>query len=169
MKKIFFLISLVVISMTGFSQSKVGTVDVDYILSKMPELKQVSEAMTEYGTGLDKQFKEKMTAYQAILDGYNNSTETFTDAQVKERQGELYALEQEITKFQQNAVQLIRIKEDELKRPLYQNIAQSLEKIAKAENYTQVLSLTDNNTVIYIDPNFDLTLSILKDLGISIE
>ncbi len=66
-------------------------------------------------------------------------------------------------------MQLIRIKEDELKRPLYQNIAQSLEKIAKAENYTQVLSLTDNNTVIYIDPNFDLTLSILKDLGISIE
>ncbi|NCT17599.1 MAG: outer membrane chaperone Skp [Flavobacteriaceae bacterium CG_4_8_14_3_um_filter_34_10] len=169
MKKIILLILLVTTSITGFSQSKVGTVDVDYILSKMPELTKVSDALKEYGTGLDTQFKDKMASYQAKLDGYNNSINTFTEAQTKEKQEEIYALEQEITKFQQNAVQLIRIKEDELKRPLYQKIAQSLEKLAKAENYTQVLSLSDSNTVIYLDPSLDLTLSILKDLGISVE
>jgi len=156
-------------SVSGFSQSKVGTVDIDFIISRMPELPQVNDNLRDYGTSLDKQLQEKMTNYQGLLEIYNTSVDSFTEEQLQKKQSEVMALEQEITRFQQNGVQLMRIREDELKRPLYQKIGLSLEKIAKAENYTQVLSVGDNNAVIYLDPALDLTLAIIADLGILLE
>ncbi len=169
MKNTALLILIFFTSISGFAQSKVGTVDIDFIISKMPELPQVNENLREYGTGLEKQLQDKMTTYQNMLETYNASVDTFTPQQMQDKQSEILVLEEEITKFRQNGIQLIRLREDELKRPLYQKIGQSLEKIAKAQNYTQVLSVGDNNAVIYLDPALDLTLAIIADLGIVLE
>ena len=72
-----------------------------------------------------------------------------------------------ITKFQQNGSQLISLKRDDALRPLYSKIGVALEKVAKAEGYTQVLQ-TDV-VVVYLDSNYDLTLKVLKELGIEVK
>ena len=58
------------------------------------------------------------------------------------------------------------IKQQEYLKPLYQKIGVALEKIAKAQNYTQVLQANQN--IVYLDPNYDLTIPILNELGITI-
>jgi len=143
------------------AQTKLGTIDIDYLLMNMPEIKSVQENLKDYGTTLDTQLNEKMAAYQAKLDEYNKKVDSYTESQREEKQTEVFALEEDITKFRQNGMQMIRIREDELKRPLYQRIATSLEKIAKAEGYTQILTVNDGSDVVYIDPDFDITLSLI--------
>ena len=54
----------------------------------------------------------------------------------------------------------------EYMQPLYNKVGQSLERVAESGGYTQVL-LRDNN-VVYIDNRFDLTMAVLKDLGIEV-
>ncbi|MBA3987222.1 MAG: OmpH family outer membrane protein [Flavobacteriales bacterium] len=169
MRKLFFLIFCAFVLNASYSQSKVGTVDLNFIISKMPELSGIQENLKTYGTDLDKQLQGKLEVYQNRLDSYNANIESLSEAQMISEQTEILNLEQEITKFQQNGVQLMRIKEDELKRPLFQKISLSLEKLAQAGNFSQVLSIDDNNTVVYLDPNLDLTLTILEDLGITVE
>ena len=46
------------ICVTGFSQnSKVGTIDIDFILSKMPELANVQTQVQTYTKGLEADFR----------------------------------------------------------------------------------------------------------------
>jgi len=151
------------------SQSKVGTVEVDYILSKMPELAVVNDSINAYGTKLDVQIQGKINQYQKLIEAYNAGEGTFTQEQAQEKQVEIYTLETEINKVRQNAIQLLQIKDNELKRPLYEKIGASLQKIAKAESYTQIFSINVDSDLVYIDPNYDITNAILKDLGLPLD
>jgi len=155
------------ITITGVSQSKVGTVDVDFILSNMPELPAIQKQIEEYGKELDAEFNKNLEAYNALVKEYTDGEVGFTIAQKKTKQEEIVNSESELNKFQQNGSKLINLRRDDLLRPLYQKIGVSLEKIAAAEGYTQVLQL--DNLVVYADNAYDITLTILKDLGITIE
>ncbi|WP_203296478.1 OmpH family outer membrane protein [Luteirhabdus pelagi] len=165
MKKIASILILFV-SITAFSQTKTGTVDIDYIISQMPGLAQVQDSINAYGAGLDADLKQKTDEYKALIATYQEKEASFSDAEKKEKQSEIIALENDITKFRQNGAQLIAIKRDEAMRPLYQKIAGALEKVAKAQGYTQVLSLNEGD-VVYFDENHDISLAVLKELGIT--
>lgn len=154
------------VSMAAFAQTKTGTIDVDFILSKMPEMTQVQQDITTYGQSLDGELKIKMEGYTKFVDDYKKGEASFTEAVRKERQDSIISLENEITKFQQNGSKLMSIKRDDILRPLYTKIGASLDKIAKQQNYTQIFQLTDN--VAYFDKTYDLTYLILADMGIEV-
>lgn len=160
-------IAFLFLCVTGFAQSKVGTIDVDYIISQMPELSSVQKQIEDYGNGLDSNLLKKLAEYQTAIDKYKTDEVSLTINQKKGRQDSILAMENDIQKFQQNGNQLIVLKQEEYLKPLYEKIGIALEKIAKAEGYTQVLMR--NNDVVYIDNRFDLTLAVLKELGIEIK
>ncbi len=160
---------LILFVSTSIAQTKVGTVDIEFIVSKMPELTTVKEELKKYGEGLDLTLQDKMKTYQDKINSYNEQLETLSEKEVQEQQTVIFNLENEIAQFSQNGIQLMRIREDELKRPLYQKIAGALEKIANAGNYTQVLSSDGDTNLIFFDPKYDLTLAILTELGIRID
>jgi outer membrane protein len=158
-------ISFSVAAQTG--QSKVGTIDIDYVLSRMPEVTGVQKAVESYGKTLDADLTKKVEGYQKLIDEYKANDISYTVNQRKTMQDSIIKVETDINKFRQNATQLISIKRDEELAPLYEKIGQSLEKVAMAQGYTQVLERNAN--VVYIDNNFDLTLAVLKDMGIEVK
>ncbi len=161
-------IAFLFICITSFAQeTKVGTVDVEYILSQMPELADVQKAIEEYGKGLDAELGKKFEAYNALVKDYQDNEVSLTIAQKKVRQDSILSSENDITKYQENGSKLIALKRDELLNPLYNKIGVSLEKIAEAQGYTQVLRR--DNTLVYIDNRFDLTMAILNDMGIEVK
>ncbi len=160
-------IILLFVCVSGFAQTKVGTIDVDFVLSKMPELTGVQKQVEDYGKGLEADLNKKMAAYQAEIEKYKQEEATLTINQRKSKQDSIIAMENDITKFQQNGNQLIVLKREEYMQPLYTKLGAALEKIAQAENYTQVL--LRNNDVVYIDNRFDLTIAVLKEMGIEVK
>lgn len=149
---------------TGFAQTKVGTIDVDYIIGQMPELAGVQKQVEAYGNSLDADLQKKLTEYQTAIDVYKKDEAALTLNQKKVRQDSILAMENDIQKFRQNGNQLIILKQEEYLKPLYEKVGVALEKVAKAGEYTQVL--TRNNDVVYVDNRFDLTIAVLKELGI---
>ena len=160
-------ITFLFLCVSGFAQSKVGTIDVDYIIGQMPELTGVQKQVTDYGDSLEANLQTKLTEYQSAIDKYKVDEAGLTINQKKGRQDSILAMENDIQIFQQNGNQLIVLKQEEYLKPLYEKIGIALEKIAQAEGYTQVL--LRNNDVVYVDNRFDLTLTILKELGIEIK
>ena len=49
---------ILLISISSFAQSKVGTIDVDFIISKMPEIVNVQEQLDTYKKELDLDFNK---------------------------------------------------------------------------------------------------------------
>lgn len=166
MKKIFIL----AIALIGFqsmqAQSKVGTINNEYILSQMPEIKDVEKQLMTYGEKLDSNIQEKYNTYTEAITKYNEDKEELTKVVRVSREKKITEMENDLQKLQQNSSKLLQIRQDELMRPLYQKIGTALEKIVKKENYTQVIN--ENQSLIYIDPDYDLTIKVMKEIGLEI-
>jgi len=151
------------------AQTKVGTINPELIISKMPELAGVQDAVKVYSEDLSKELQGKIDDYEAKVKEYQEGEAGFPDATKKLKQDAIIKLEQDIQQFQGNASQLIGLKQNELLSPLYTKIAEGLNEIAAAEGYTQVLSIGNGNAVAYADPAYDLTNKVMAKLGIKAE
>lgn len=167
MKKITFIVLLSLFSFQMFSQSKVGTIDIDFILSKMPDLEKVNTDLNTYGTELENEVKSQIASYQALVKTYQEKESGYTDPMKKIKQDEIIKKEEEVQNLQQNASKLLQIKQNELMRPLYKTIGENLSVISKEQGYGQVLTI--NNTIAYLDPALDLTIPVMKKMGLPTE
>lgn len=167
-KKLIFPVLLLLINIQVDAQTKVGTIDTDYILAKMPEFKQVQEDLNTYSSKLQSDLNVKTEDYQAKIKSYQDGVSQMTEAMKKLKQDEIIALEADINKFRQNATQLVPLEQNRLLQPLYEKIGKALEEVAKAEGYTQILNV-NNSGLAYLDPNYDLTNTVLTKLGIPLE
>ncbi len=166
MKKISILIIAIVTSLQINAQSKVGTIDVEYILSKMPQLEQVSKDVRAYSVELENQLQVKVTKYQALIGVYQQNESSYDDTVKKTKQEEIITLEKDIQKFQNNASSLVQIRQNELVQPLYNLIGEALNTIASEEKFTQILTI--GNSIAYLDPSFDITITVMKKMGLPI-
>lgn len=156
---------MLVISVTSFSQTKIGTVNNEYILSQLPEIKDVEEKLKVYSAKLDSTIQVKYDNYKEVVDEYNKKEEEgMNDVMKKIKQKEIIDLEEDLKKLQQNSSQMLQLQQEEYLRPLYVKIGTAIEAIVKEEGFTQIFD--ENNSIIYIDPKFDITLKTLKKLGI---
>ncbi len=160
-------IAFLFICVSSFAQTKVGTIDVDFILSKMPELATVQKQVEDYTKGLDAELQVQSAAFTQAMEAYKRDEPSLTILQRKTKQDSILVMEQDINKFRQNGVTLIGLKREEYMQPLYDKLGTALEKVAEAEGYTQIL--LRNNDVVYLDNNYDVTVAVLKELGIEIK
>ncbi|NEV93842.1 OmpH family outer membrane protein [Psychroflexus sp. YR1-1] len=161
-------IALLTMSLTSFAQTKVGTVNNEYILSQMPEIVEVEEKLKVYSAQLDSTIQVKYQAYQVLVEEYNQKEEEgMNEVMKKIKQKEIIDLEEDLKKLQQNSSKMLQIQQEEYLRPLYTKIGTALEAIVKEEGFTQIFD--ENNSIIYIDPRFDLTLKVLDRLGIEVK
>lgn len=163
----FLKIAVFFIGISTFAQGKVGTVDVDYILTNMPEMASVQETLGQYGAQMDIDLNKKVEDFKVLAETFSTQEIELTIAQRREKQAQLIKMEEDIQTFQQNGVKLMELKQHELLQPLYRKIEVALDKVAKTEGYTQVMQTTSD--IVYLDPNFDLTMQILSEMGITVK
>jgi len=164
MKNLSILLLAILTSIQINAQSKVGTIDVEYILSVMPQLEQVSNDVNAYSSQLENQLQVKVTNYTALVKVYQENEASYDETVKKERQDEIITLEQDIQKFQKNASSLVQIRQNELANPLYQLIGEALNAVAKEGKFTQVFTI--NNSIAYLDPDLDITLAVMEKMGL---
>jgi len=168
LKYSFVIIAIALTSLNIQAQSKIGTVNVNEILSKLPELTTVNTNVAAYNSGLEKTLNEKITVYKTKLAAYKKNAATYSDVMKKTMGDELYGLENDIKKFQQNGSQLTQLRQDELLRPLYKKISDMIAIVAKEQKYTQILTV-DGNEFAYADEKFDITTIVKTKLGIPVK
>lgn len=162
--KLLLLLAVCICSLSN-GQTKVGTVNSEYIIGKMPQMKQVIERVNNYAQKLDSTFAVKATDYKTKIEAFNAVEKTLTEADRKVKINEITGLENDMNSFRKNGSQLIQLRKDEYLRPLYKKVAELITEIAKANGYTQILT-TSGNEFAFIDEKFDITKQVLDKLGI---
>jgi|TARA_B110001454_G_scaffold218256_1_gene245757 outer membrane protein len=165
MKSKIILLLVAFLSTVSIAQSKVGTIDSEYIVSLMPEAKIVLKRSQAYGAKLDSSFSIKVEKFQVKLKYLQDNKETLSDLMKKTKNKELAEMEADIKKYQQNGSQLLKLKQNELMRPLYNKLSEAIRDVSKANNFTQVLTITGNQFA-YVDDKFDITKLVIDKLGI---
>jgi outer membrane protein len=165
MKSKVILLLVAFLSTVSIAQTKVGTIDSEYIVSLMPETKIVLEKSQAYGAKLDSSFSIKVNDFQVKLKDFQDNQGTLSDLMKKTKNKELAEMEADIKKYQQNGSQLLKLRQNELMRPLYNKLSEAIREVSKANKFTQVLTITGNQFA-YIDEAFDITGLVMNKLGI---
>jgi len=168
-----FLIALVAILMVGFTTQaqdlKIGYTNIDYILSQLPEAKQIQADLESYQKQLQTQLQSKAQELQEKIADYQQTVQNMTDLVRQDREEELQQLEQRYRKFQQDADQSIQKKQADLLQPAYEKIQKAIEEVAKANNYTHIFSdgSAMTNVLLYARPEDDVTEMVLTKMGVT--
>ena len=165
MKSKITILFIALISTISLAQTKVGTIDSEYITNLMPEAKIVIKKTQEYGAKLDTSFAKKMNVYRAKVDVFNKNKATMGELAKKGAIKELTELENDIKRAQDNGNKLMQLKQNELMRPLYKKLGDAINQVAKENGFTQILTTTGNQFV-YLDEKFDITKLVMAKLGI---
>jgi|YNPMSStandDraft_2_1061718.scaffolds.fasta_scaffold00280_2 outer membrane protein len=152
---------------------KIGYTNIEYILTFMPEAKQMEQTLRNYEQKLTEQLSIKQSYAQGKLDTYLKMKEEkkLTAQQDEEMQKELLKLDEEIKKFAQASENDILLKREELLKPITDKLQKAIDEVAKEEGYTYILNSTNSSgvaTILYGPEQHNVTEKIMKKLGITV-
>jgi len=174
MRKLVLLIVLGLGAIVSYAQTttpavKIGYVDPDYILTQMPEFKQIEADMKSLQSQLKNQIDTKYQEFQKKLADYQANINTMLEPVRVNTERELQQLQQNIEKLQQDAQTTIQNKNAQLMEPVYSKIGKAIEDTAKENGFTFVLTqqIQGLDVILYGDEKLDISDLVLKKMGVT--
>jgi outer membrane protein len=141
-RKLFAAVAFLFMSAVSFAQTpvKIGYTNVDYVLSQMPESKQIEADLKAYSAQLEAQLKSKYQEFETKGQQYQKGAATMTDVVKADKEKELMNLRSSIEEFQKNADQSLQKKQQSLMEPALDKLQKAIDEVAKENGYTYVFN-----------------------------
>jgi len=159
------LIAFLCFSVFVNAQTKVGTIDTDYILSQMPEMEEVNKGLQAYDKQLQEDFQGNVKQYDTLVKTYQANAETLAEEARQESESEIIELENQIKQFRQRAQVMMQMRRNELTNPLYEKIDAAMRAVIQEEGFTQILH-AGGNSLAFSAEEYDITEMVMEKMGI---
>lgn len=146
------------------AQTKVAHIDVQALMTSMPEMKTAQDQMKKIQDTYDKDYKNMVAEYQTKLQKYEQESATAGDALNETRSKEMQDMGNRIQQFQQNAQKELGQKEMDLIKPIMEKAQAAIKKVAKEKGFNYVLDSTTGSGVLVAEGT-DLLADVKKALG----
>ncbi|MDY3402591.1 OmpH family outer membrane protein [Riemerella anatipestifer] len=166
MKKLSVLFAAVMmfVSMGTAKAQKVATVDVEAILSMMPEKKKADEQLLSVFKVKQAEIQKQAQAWQEEVATYQKAAATMTEAQRTAKEGELQKKQQNIQQMSEAAQKDYTEKQQAAYAPIDKKFMEATEKAAKANGWDFIF---DSNTMgLIYKGGADATAAVKKELGL---
>ncbi len=143
---------------------KIGYTNTDYILSKLPEAKQIESELKTHRNQLGAQLKSKQDEFERKYQSFIDGQATMTDVVKSDVQTELQALQQSIQKFAAEAEKSMQNKQVQLLAPVYEKIDGGIKQVAQEHGFSHVFS---QGVLLYATEENDISDLVLTKLGVN--
>jgi outer membrane protein len=172
MKKTLMLAAGLMLAVTTASVAqKIGYTNVDYVLSQMPESRQIEADLKAYSGQLEAQLKSKTTEFQTKLEAYQKGGATMTELVKADKEKELQNLQSSIQDFQKSADQSLQQKQQQLLKPALDKLQKTIDDVAKENGYSYILNSDAGygTTPVLLHAPDDANISdlVLKKMGVT--
>ena len=133
------------------AQTKVAHIDVQDLLSKMPEITSANAQLEKLSKTFDTEYGTMVTEYQTKMKKYEGEAATATEAINETRAKEMQDMGQRIQQYRDSAQKQLQEKEQEIVKPIMDKAKAAIVKVGKAKGYQYVM---DSASLILADgPN----------------
>ncbi|MDZ7715919.1 MAG: OmpH family outer membrane protein [Balneolaceae bacterium] len=161
------------LAQTQSDDLKIGYVNPQAILSRMPEMKAVQQRLQNFIDRKSQEFQQKQANFQQQVADFEQRQEVIS-AEAKQKEEErLGQLQAELQRTQSEFQQQIQQKQQELVGPLMQQISQAIDTVASDMGLTYVLNTTTSQgdeIILYVSEDaqnkYDITDQVMRQLGI---
>ncbi len=165
------ILSLLFVFGTGFANcQKYAYIDSDYILKNVPAYAEAKEKLDKLADRWTKEIEER---YEVL----NKKKENFAREEVLLPTEEKKKREEEIKQLELEAMQMQKLrfgvngdyfqKRQELIKPIQDEVYDAMQKVASKRSYSFVFDKANQSNLVYADSKFDISSSVLKEMGIS--
>ena len=170
MKKLFFLLILLFcIGVSKVNAQKIGYINSEFILSKMPEYKEAKDRLDKLADRWTKEIDERYVVLNQKKDLFLREEVLLPAEEKEKRKAELQKLESEIVELQKTRFGVggeYFQKRQELIKPIQDKVFDAMQKVASKKNYTFIFDKANQSNLVYADKKSDLSDDVLKELGI---
>ncbi|UOK42801.1 MULTISPECIES: OmpH family outer membrane protein [Flavobacterium] len=146
------------------AQAKVAHIDVQELMTNMPEMKTAQAQVKKISETYDNEYKTMVTEYQNKMKKYESEASTVTEAVNETRAKEMQDMGQRIQQYRDTAQKELQQKEMDLVKPIMDKAKAAIQKVAKVKGFQYVLDATPGSGVIVAEGPSLLT-DVKKELG----
>ena len=154
-------------------EEKIGYVNPQAILQKMPEMKAVQQRMQNFIQKKREDIADQNQKLEQQIQEYSQKQSVMSEQAKKKEEERLGKLQADMQTAQRDAQQAIQEKQQELVGPLYSEINKGIDAVAKRMGLSYVLNTTTTNGDIIIlyasqeaQNKYDITDQVMAELGI---
>lgn len=170
MKKIALSLLLIVAAVLGASAQKFALVDMEYILKNVPAYEMANEQLNQLSQRWQKEVEALSKEADAMYKQYLSDKVFLTEEQVKTREAEIVAKEQEATELRYKYFgpegELYK-KRQTLMKPIQDDVYNAVKKLSEERGYQTIFDRASSANIIYASPRIDVSNEVLSKLGYS--
>ncbi len=168
MKNLILIATIIFALGFGASAQKSAYVNTDYILSNIPEYSDAQTQLDDLSIQWQKEIEVKFAEIDKMYKNFQNEAVLLPEDMKKKRQDDIIQKEKEAKDLQKKRFgsdgDLFK-KRQELVKPIQEKVYNAIEEIANAENYAIVFDKSNNATLIFTSPKYDISEQVLDKLG----
>jgi len=146
------------------AQAKVAHINVQELMTNMPEMKAANAQLEKLGKTYDTEYNTMVEEYTTKIKKYDAEANTVGEAVNKTREAEVQDMRARIQQYQQTASTELQKKQEDIVKPILEKARKSIQKVAKAKGFQYVLDSSTGSGVLLADGP-DLLADVKKDLG----
>ena len=148
MKKGFFIISLIVLSLLSFnvsaqSKAKFGHIDFAKLYADMPGQDSIKAVFEKFTQDLQETFSEMTNEYQTKLQDYQSNMATMSNLIRQNKEREIMDIQTRMENFRTQAEEELQEKEAELTAPIIEKAREAVKAVANEHGYTYIFNSSE--------------------------
>lgn len=169
MKRILFSTVLLLIILSGFSysQMKIGYIDSDAIMDKLPDAQDARQKLDALVQEWQNELNKIEGNWKTKYDDYDKRKLIMTEQTRAEAEAELVKLEKQIAEYREKKFgtngEMFQ-KQDELMKPVQNKIFSAIKEVANEEDYDYVFDKSGDILLLYAKEKYDITVKVLNKL-----
>ena len=168
MKKILFTLIIALGSVLGASAQKFALVDMDYILSSIPNYEMANEQLNQLSQRWQKEVEAVAKEAETMYNNYQNEMVFLTDEQKKQREADIVAKEKSAAELRQKYFgpegELYK-KRQTLMKPIQEDVYNAVKKVSEERGYQCIFDRASSADIIFASPRIDVSNEVLEKLG----
>ena len=150
------------------AQNKYGHLNYGNLLDQIPEVKSGDTQLATFRDQLVKQGQDRMNKWQEDVQAYQQKAQagSMTAVQMKEAEAKLGKEQQAIAAFEQEVLQKVAKKREDLLRPILDKVDAAVKSVGKENGYGMIFDTSLFNFILSADESEDVMPMVKKKLGI---
>ena len=169
MKRLLFILPLLLFCVTSQAQIQFGYVSYEQILKELPEYAQAQQDLAALKAKYEEEAKKGEEEFQRKFVDFLQGQKDFPQAIMQKRQAELQGMMDNGVAFRQKSQELIAQAEKDLMQEPQKRLNRALLEVGVEMGYGYILN-TDNNSCPYVNPvmGVDVSNLVRKKLGLAV-
>jgi outer membrane protein len=169
MKKLLLFTMLVASSVSFLAAQKIGYVNTESIMAKIPEYKAAQDEVDRVSKKWEKDLEDKYKAIEQMYNDYTAQEVLLPEDVKKTRQNDIFKAEREAKEYRESKFgysgELFQLQNTKVK-PIQDRVFKAVETVAKAKAIDMVYDKAGDVTWLYVNAKFDLTDDVMIELGV---